>query len=383
MPKQHRLGRGERVPQVPPHGRRPLGRAVADAPRRHRHRVDRHHDRRRSTRPRTSTGCRRTTRSRPTPSGTASAAKAALDFIQSCGDEPDGGRLRRGRTFPRRSAAATTGGKLRNPVTLADDALAKQATTILGMNKNAPTQVCAECHAPNQTDAARLAGEDRRRRSATCLKDADAAARSRQRHAARTSRVDNDEFKIVRPVRGRRRRALRGAASTGTGDADLYVKRGEEPTQDVYDCRPFAQSSTEKCDKAQFNATGPAKFYVGLNGYAGRHGQGHGRSTPSPARTRCRRRIASTASASSRATPTRRSPRASSASTRPARTSAGSRTRSRRRSPPARRQHRRHVGARVRQVQEPRVDAEGQPPAPDAGASSTSSPSGSRAACRG
>jgi hypothetical protein len=40
---------------------------------------------------------------------------------------------------------------LRNPVALPDPELAKQATTILGMNKLAPTQVCAECHAPNQT----------------------------------------------------------------------------------------------------------------------------------------------------------------------------------------------------------------------------------------
>src|SRR5262249_60920437 len=42
-------------------------------------------------------------------------------------------------------------GNLRNPVNLPDDELAKQATTLLGMNKNAPSQECAECHAPNTT----------------------------------------------------------------------------------------------------------------------------------------------------------------------------------------------------------------------------------------
>ena len=34
---------------------------------------------------------------------------------------------------------------------------------------------------------------------------------------------------------------------TGTGDADLYVKRGEQVTTTIYDCRPYTGSSNEDC----------------------------------------------------------------------------------------------------------------------------------------
>jgi hypothetical protein len=55
---------------------------------------------------------------------------------------------------------------------------------------------------------------------------------------------------------------------TGTGDADLYVKRGDEPSLESYDCRPFAREPNEKCDATKFNANGPSKFWVGANGFA-------------------------------------------------------------------------------------------------------------------
>ncbi len=52
-------------------------------------------------------------------------------------------------------------------------------------------------------------------------------------------------------------------AMTGTGDADLYVRRGAQPTAADYDCRPYAGGTAEDCS---VNGAGP--FYVSVNGYA-------------------------------------------------------------------------------------------------------------------
>ncbi len=50
---------------------------------------------------------------------------------------------------------------------------------------------------------------------------------------------------------------------TGTGDADLYVRKGAQPTTATYDCRPYANGSNESC-----SVTGPGQVYVSINGYA-------------------------------------------------------------------------------------------------------------------
>ncbi|MFO0749724.1 MAG: pre-peptidase C-terminal domain-containing protein [Myxococcota bacterium] len=49
---------------------------------------------------------------------------------------------------------------------------------------------------------------------------------------------------------------------TGTGDADLYVKMGAQPTTSAYDCRPYAGSSEETC-----TATAAGSYYVSVHGY--------------------------------------------------------------------------------------------------------------------
>jgi hypothetical protein len=54
-------------------------------------------------------------------------------------------------------------------------------------------------------------------------------------------------------------------AMTGSGDADLYVKKGSQPTTRSYDCRPYANGSAESCDVAQTTA-GPV--FVSVYGYA-------------------------------------------------------------------------------------------------------------------
>jgi serine protease len=53
------------------------------------------------------------------------------------------------------------------------------------------------------------------------------------------------------------------ATSGGSGDVDLYVKFGSEPTNSVYDCRPFASGNAESCASAQEGGT----YYVKLKAY--------------------------------------------------------------------------------------------------------------------
>ncbi|SFW30679.1 protease pro-enzyme activation domain-containing protein [Luteibacter sp. UNCMF366Tsu5.1] len=58
---------------------------------------------------------------------------------------------------------------------------------------------------------------------------------------------------------------LKIAISGGTGDADLYVKFGAQPTTSSYDCRPYVTGNTESCT-ASSPQTGT--YYVMLNGYS-------------------------------------------------------------------------------------------------------------------
>jgi hypothetical protein len=41
---------------------------------------------------------------------------------------------------------------------------------------------------------------------------------------------------------------------TGSGDADLYVRRGAQPSTRSYDCRPYAGNSSEECSVPQTTA---------------------------------------------------------------------------------------------------------------------------------
>lgn len=54
------------------------------------------------------------------------------------------------------------------------------------------------------------------------------------------------------------------AALGGTGDLDLYVRRGARPTADDYDCRPYGNDSNERC-----SVEGEGPVYVSVNAYAG------------------------------------------------------------------------------------------------------------------
>ncbi len=52
---------------------------------------------------------------------------------------------------------------------------------------------------------------------------------------------------------------------TGDGDADLYVRKGTAPTQKLFDCRPFANGSKEKCT---VTFSDPGKLNVMVRGFA-------------------------------------------------------------------------------------------------------------------
>jgi bacterial leucyl aminopeptidase len=53
--------------------------------------------------------------------------------------------------------------------------------------------------------------------------------------------------------------------SGGTGDMDLYVKRGSAPTDTVYDCRPYKSGNAETCT---FATPVAGTYYVRMKAYA-------------------------------------------------------------------------------------------------------------------
>ncbi len=52
--------------------------------------------------------------------------------------------------------------------------------------------------------------------------------------------------------------------SGGTGDADMYIRRGSKPTSTSYDCRPYKSGNTESCP---FTNPTADTWHVGIYGY--------------------------------------------------------------------------------------------------------------------
>jgi vibriolysin len=63
--------------------------------------------------------------------------------------------------------------------------------------------------------------------------------------------------------------SLKFEMSGGTGDGDMYVKFGSEPTTSSYDCRPYASGNTETCTHTN---PGAGTWYVKINGYSAASG---------------------------------------------------------------------------------------------------------------
>lgn len=55
------------------------------------------------------------------------------------------------------------------------------------------------------------------------------------------------------------------AISGGTGDADLYVRKGSAPTSATYDCRPYLSGNAETCT---FNSPAAATYYINVRAYS-------------------------------------------------------------------------------------------------------------------
>jgi len=59
------------------------------------------------------------------------------------------------------------------------------------------------------------------------------------------------------------------AMSGGTGDADMYIRRGAKPTSSTYDCRPYKSGNNETC-----SLTNPVAdtWHIGIYGYSAASG---------------------------------------------------------------------------------------------------------------
>ena len=57
--------------------------------------------------------------------------------------------------------------------------------------------------------------------------------------------------------------------SGGTGDADMYIRRGAQPTSSTYDCRPYKTGNTESCP---FTNPIADTWHVGIYGYSAASG---------------------------------------------------------------------------------------------------------------
>lgn len=55
------------------------------------------------------------------------------------------------------------------------------------------------------------------------------------------------------------------AIANGTGDADLYVRFGSQPTSTTYDCRPYESGNTEAC---QFNNPAAGTWHIAVRAYS-------------------------------------------------------------------------------------------------------------------
>ena len=77
----------------------------------------------------------------------------------------------------------------------------------------------------------------------------------------------SDQFWVMNVPAGKD--TLTITISGGTGDADLYVRFGSQPTTSLFDCRPFINGNNETC---MFNAPAAGSYFVmirGFNAYSG------------------------------------------------------------------------------------------------------------------
>ncbi len=79
--------------------------------------------------------------------------------------------------------------------------------------------------------------------------------------ASYSDTVEEDEWHHYGPFSLHEGQSLLATLS-GTNDADLYVRTGDQPTLDDYDCRPWASDSYETCELSS-----PDPIYIAVHGF--------------------------------------------------------------------------------------------------------------------
>ncbi len=181
----------------------------------------------------------------------------ALAFIKNCAKDATDAACASA-PIPQ-TLEGSTGGALRTPLpNLTDDELATQSLQII------EDTGCEQCHGITQrmlrdwddlTDAA----------EATCLSTTGGGTPVPATETQSVTLTQN-QWALYGPF------DVAGGAQftvtmTGTGDADLHVKKGSEVSTTNYDCRPYGGTSEETCGSGQFANTGPGQFWVGVNGF--------------------------------------------------------------------------------------------------------------------
>ena len=95
----------------------------------------------------------------------------------------------------------------------------------------------------------------------TVLEDYEAIVPIKVQHSELKDTVETGKWVHFQPVEIEEETNI-DIIMTGTGDADIFVSKEQQPDEDNYDCRPYKSGSSERCV-----VIGPAKFYVSVNGY--------------------------------------------------------------------------------------------------------------------
>jgi hypothetical protein len=81
-----------------------------------------------------------------------------------------------------------------------------------------------------------------------------------------TGSVDGGEWLHKGPYTIAEAAEIAVTMSGNEGDADLYVRMGEQPTENEYDCRPYKPHSNEACNLTA--GSDDAEIYVSIHGYS-------------------------------------------------------------------------------------------------------------------
>jgi hypothetical protein len=190
----------------------------------------------------------------------ASPFGRAIAFIKGCATSRDSCQWA---DIPGSTVGGGLSDRLRYPVDLPDTELADQAVALLGIHTPGAASRCGSCHGRNQ-------GTLRDWRQLTTLAES-ACLSDIPAPAARVVSVPaHDVAEGAFEVHGPSPVAIGGTFRvdmSGSGNADLYVRRGLAPTLTEYDCRPRGDTSTEGCSPVNFDASGPGQFWVGVHGH--------------------------------------------------------------------------------------------------------------------